>query len=451
MYKKFPGAEKMLAPATPADAPASVRTAVRLMCAGAAISTVSLIIALFSLSGLKAAIHKSDGKLTTAQINQAFEVYVVSIVVFGLIGVALWLVMARGATQGRRWSQIISTVLFALYTVDALANAFQAGAALVTIIFVAITWMVGAATIYLLWKPETKAYFNPRLARSVMPGVVLTAVPTPFTPDGELDTGTARRLIEFTSGATDGMLVGGSTAEFPALDDSERLTLIETALEVAGPDRVIAHVGAPDARRATRLAAAAVRRGARLLAAITPFYNAVTPAELRDYYLRLRAAAPEAELYIYIFPERTGRGVPVDEFATLASDAGLAGAKLSGAASEDLAACVAACPSMRVYAGSDRNLAGVLRAGGAGVISARSAAFPEVFTGLAAALASGDSTAADHWQSFVDDLVAVGASVGRVKEALRLRGFGPIGSRMPIDWPDEAIATEIAHLVKRLT
>ena len=284
-----------------------------------------------------------------------------------------------------------------------------------------------------------------------MPGVVLTSVPTPFNSDGELDTATARRLVEFSSAATDGLMVAGSTAEFPALDDSERLGLIELALSVAGADRVIAHVGAPDAHRAARLAAAAERAGARNLAAVTPFYNAVTPAELRDYYLRIRAAAPSAGLYIYIFPERSGRFVPVDEFASLASEVGLAGAKLSGSAYESLASCVEACPSMRIYAGSDSDLAGVLRAGGAGVISARAAAYPEVFMGLASALARGDAESVASWQAFVDDIVATGASIGRVKEALRLRGFGPVRARMPVDWPTGEVAARIAALVDRLS
>lgn len=283
-----------------------------------------------------------------------------------------------------------------------------------------------------------------------MPGVVLSSVPVPFTPDGELDTAVTRRLMEFAASRTDGLMVAGSTGEFPALEDSERLTLFDLALSIAGQDRVIAHVGAPSARQAARLAAAAWRVGARHLAAVTPYYNAVTPAELREYYLSIRAAVPDASLYGYFFPERTGRVVPVDEFASLSAAAGLAGVKLSGSAYDSLAGCVAACPGSRVYAGSDHDLAAVLDNGGAGIISARAAAYPEVFAGLAAALAAGDEATAAGWQAFVSDLVAIGASVGRVKEALRLRGFGPIRARMPVGWPAAEESERIAALVSRL-
>ena len=283
-----------------------------------------------------------------------------------------------------------------------------------------------------------------------MQGVVVSAVPTPFTPDGEVDTTAARQLLKFIAENTDGMLVAGTTGEFPALDDSERLGLIETALEIAGPDRVIAQIGAPDARRAARLATDAVRRGANTIAAITPFYNPVSPGELVDYYTRVRDAAPSAGLYAYIFPERTGVHVPVDLFATVAEAVGLAGAKLSGSAARDVAACAAAAPRARVYSGDDSDLAGVLKAGGAGVISARSSAYPEVFMALAAAVTQGDDATAAAWQSFVSDIVATGASIGRVKEALRLRGFGQLGSRMPVGWPTGAVADQIGALVRRL-
>ena len=82
--------------------------------------------------------------------------------------------------------------------------------------------------------------------------VVFSAVPTLFGPDGELDTGANRALYKLVAGLVDGLFVAGTTGEFPALEDAERLWLFELALAEAGPDRVIAHIGAPDARRASR-------------------------------------------------------------------------------------------------------------------------------------------------------------------------------------------------------
>ena len=139
--------------------------------------------------------------------------------------------------------------------------------------------------------------------------VVFSAVPTLFDSAGELDLAANRALYAHLAGLVDGLFVAGTTGEFPALDDAERLSLFELALAEAGPGRVIAHIGAPDARHAARLAQAAIGLGATRLAAITPYYLPVRPDELSAHYRRIRDAAPDPELYAYIFPERTA--VPV--------------------------------------------------------------------------------------------------------------------------------------------
>jgi 4-hydroxy-tetrahydrodipicolinate synthase len=280
--------------------------------------------------------------------------------------------------------------------------------------------------------------------------VVFAAVPTPFDSGGELDLATARRIFTLAASRLDGLFVAGTTGEFPALDDAERLALIELALEIAGTERVIAHIGAPDARRAARLAAAAASLGASRVAAVTPYYSAPTPDELRSYYLGVRDAVPAAGLYAYIYPERSGVTVPVDVFSSLASAAGFAGAKLSGSAAAGVGTFAAACPGLAIYSGEDSDLGGVLRAGGAGIISARSAVFPEVYGALAAALAAGDAAAVARHEADVESIVSLGASLGRFKEVLRRRGLGPGTARMPGNDPDAATSARIGEVVKAL-
>jgi 4-hydroxy-tetrahydrodipicolinate synthase len=280
--------------------------------------------------------------------------------------------------------------------------------------------------------------------------VVFSAVPTLFSSDGEVDTGANRALYKFVAGLLDGLFVAGTTGEFPALDDSERLSLIELALAEAGPDRVIAHVGAPDARHSARLASAAAALGATRLAAITPFYLPARPDELTAHYGRIRDAAPDRELYAYIFPERTGLRVPPPVFAATAEACGLAGAKLSGSAGAELAGYVAAAPGLRLFSGDDSNPGATMRAGGAGVVSGRSGAYPEVYAALVAALGGGDEEAAGRHQLVLDRIVALGASIGRLKHALQLRGLGGTTARMTVDPPDASLAAAIAAEVAAL-
>ena len=271
--------------------------------------------------------------------------------------------------------------------------------------------------------------------------VVLSAVPTLFGPDGELDPDANRALYKLLAGLLDGLFVAGTTGEFPALEDAERLSLFELALAEAGPDRVIAHIGAPDTRHASRLAQAAVALGARRIAAITPYYLPARPDELAAHYRRIRDAVPGPELYAYIFPERTGLRVPPPLFAEVAEAAGLAGAKVSGSASADLAGYVAAAPGLRIFSGNDANPAATMQAGGAGVISGRSAAYPEVYAALPAQ------------QARLDQIVALGASIGRLKHALQVRGLvsgSSPAARMTVDPPDPDTAAAIAAQVTAL-
>ncbi len=272
--------------------------------------------------------------------------------------------------------------------------------------------------------------------------VVFSAVPTLFGPDGELDPGANRTLYRLVAGLVDGLFVAGTTGEFPALEDAERLSLFELALAEAGPDRVIAHIGAPDARHASRLARAAVALGARRLAAITPYYLPARPDELAGHYLRIRDAAPGPELYAYIFPERAGLRVPPPLFAEVAQAAGLAGAKVSGSAAADLAGYVAAAPGLRIFCGDDSDPWAAMRAGGAGVISGRSSAYPEVYAALK------DDPAQ---QERLDRIVALGASIGRLKHALQVRGLALPAARMTVDPPDPQVAAAIAAEVAAAT
>ena len=271
--------------------------------------------------------------------------------------------------------------------------------------------------------------------------VVFSAVPTLFDASGELDPDANRALYKLVAGLVDGLFVAGTTGEFPALEDAERLALFELALAEAGPDRVIAHVGAPDARHASRLAQAAAALGVERIAAITPYYLPARPDELTTHYRRIHDAAPGPELYAYIFPERTGLPVSPPLFAQVAQAAGLAGAKVSGSASADLADYVASAPGVAIFSGNDANPAATMRAGGAGVISGRSSAYPEVYAALRNDPAQ---------QARLDRIVALGASIGRIKYALGERGLAGTAARMTVDPPDPdtaaAIAAEIAGL-----
>ncbi len=160
MYQPYPSSGKPVEPERPAPPP-SVLNAVKLMYVGAAVSTVSLVISLVGISGTKAAIRKARPSYTVAQVNQLNTFIITLAVVSGVIGVALWLWMARANGQGRTWARILSTVLFGLATLD-MFGVFSQPKTLLGLVFPVLTWLVGAGAVFYLWRPESTAFFKPR-------------------------------------------------------------------------------------------------------------------------------------------------------------------------------------------------------------------------------------------------------------------------------------------------
>jgi hypothetical protein len=89
---------------------------------------------------------------------------------FGLVIISLWLWMANANGQGRNWARILSTVLFVLATLTLRGDFTQPVSPApfgVTVLyyggvvpFVA-AWLVGAAAVWLLWRPASTPFFKP--------------------------------------------------------------------------------------------------------------------------------------------------------------------------------------------------------------------------------------------------------------------------------------------------
>ncbi|HET9972907.1 MAG TPA: hypothetical protein VFQ68_32055 [Streptosporangiaceae bacterium] len=159
-YQPYPSTGKPVEPDR-GEAPPSVRQAVKLMYAGAAVSTVSLIVSLISIGSIKSSIRTQFPKYTTTQVNNAFTSFLVVVIVSAVLGIGLWLWMARANGQGRNWARIMSSVLFAVYTLELLLGLRGPTTAL-SLLFPVLTWLVGLGAIVLLWRKESSDFFKPR-------------------------------------------------------------------------------------------------------------------------------------------------------------------------------------------------------------------------------------------------------------------------------------------------
>jgi hypothetical protein len=158
MYKPYPSGGNTVEPDRRA-APTTVVNAVKLMYAGAAVSTISLIVSLVDIGGTKTEIRKARPNLTAAQVNQLNTFIIALALLSGIVGIALWLWMARANSQGKNWARIVSTVLFCLATLD-LVGVLGEPKTVLGLIFPLLTWLIGVCTVFLLWRSASSAFFK---------------------------------------------------------------------------------------------------------------------------------------------------------------------------------------------------------------------------------------------------------------------------------------------------
>jgi hypothetical protein len=157
MYQPYRGGDSA-APAERPPMPPSVRNAVRLMYAGAAASLVGVIIGL-ATGVSKSAIHNAAPKLTPSQVNSAANVALVSVIVGGLIGVALWFVIARLCARGSNAARITGTVFFGIDTLSFLIGMTRPGVATVKI-YPLVVWLIGLGAVIYLWRRDSSNFFS---------------------------------------------------------------------------------------------------------------------------------------------------------------------------------------------------------------------------------------------------------------------------------------------------
>ena len=99
--------------------------------------------------------HPSPTAAQISDLNTSIALAIVS----GLVVIPLWLWMARANGHGRNWARILSAVLAGLAKLK-LAGSRTDGVALM--IIAVLTWLVGLAAVWLLWRPDSSAFFKPQ-------------------------------------------------------------------------------------------------------------------------------------------------------------------------------------------------------------------------------------------------------------------------------------------------
>ncbi len=222
-------------------------------------------------------------------------------------------------------------------------------------------------------------------------GTVVTAMVTPFGPDGSLDldaaAGLARHLVDHGS---DGLVVAGTTGEGPVLTDVERIDLFRAVIDAVTVP-VIATTGTNDTAHSVMMTKEAAKLGAAGALVVTPYYNRPSPAGLAAHF-RAVAEASTLPVVLYDIPVRSGRRIGPDLTVELARTVpGIVAVKDATGDVAGAAHVVAEAPAgFELYSGDDSLTLPFAAVGGVGVISVASHWAGPVFASMLAAYRAGD-------------------------------------------------------------
>lgn len=200
-------------------------------------------------------------------------------------------------------------------------------------------------------------------------GRLLTAMITPFGPDGKVNLTEAARLAQHLvdNQGHDGLVINGTTGESPTTSDEEKRELLGTVIEAVG-DRasVVAGVGTFDTHHTIELSRQAAEVGADGLLVVTPYYSRPPVDALEEHFLAV-ADASELPIMLYDIPHRAGIPIPETSLIRLADHPRIAAVK---DAKGDIcsSSVVIANSTLTYYAGDDAYLLPLLAVGGAGVV-----------------------------------------------------------------------------------
>jgi 4-hydroxy-tetrahydrodipicolinate synthase len=199
-------------------------------------------------------------------------------------------------------------------------------------------------------------------------GRVLTAMVTPFTPDGAVDPdGTGRVAEHLLRHGNDGVVVSGTTGESPTTtvaEDTEILRAVKDAVGSAGT--VVAGVGTNSTAHSVELAVAAEKVGVDAVLLVVPYYNKPGQAGILHHFTEV-ARATSLPVMLYDVPGRTGQAIGIETYEAARRLDNITSVK--HATGNPLDTIALRQLGYDVYSGDDGLLLGYLAHGACGIVS----------------------------------------------------------------------------------
>lgn len=283
-------------------------------------------------------------------------------------------------------------------------------------------------------------------------GRLLTAMVTPYTPDGEVDYAHARRLAaHLVRCGNDGVVVVGTTGESPLLTDEEKYRLWAEIKQELGDKTVVAGSGTNDTRHSIHLTHEAERAGADAILAVVPYY--LKPPQ-EGIYQHFRAIAESTRLPVILYnvPGRTGTNMTVDTVLRCAEIPNIVGDKEANGDLAHSAAIIEARPDFKIWSGNDNDNFHLWCLGAWGAVSVTSHIVASQQKKMLELVLEGkiaEAAAIHRPLCRVTDACFLNGSPSTIRYVLRQLGFEIGMPRLPVVEPDEAVGQKVMAELRR--
>lgn len=274
-------------------------------------------------------------------------------------------------------------------------------------------------------------------------GRLLTAMVTPFKENGDVDYIQARKLANaLLDTGSDGLVIGGTTGEAPAMDDEERLQLFKEVKEEIGErGAVVAGTTDNNTRRSIELSKEAEKVGVDAVLLTVPAYNK-PPQEGLYRHFKAIADAVSIPGVLYNVPGRTSLNMDADTTLRLAQIPNIVGVKEASSNPDQITDIIDRAPAgFSVWSGNDSETFPIMATGGFGIVSVASNVIGLQIKHMIGLLLEGDieASATEHRRllPFIKALFWVTNPIP-IRYALNRSGFNVGPPRLPmIEAPED--------------
>ena len=284
-----------------------------------------------------------------------------------------------------------------------------------------------------------------------MLGEILTAIVTPFRPDGTLNLEKFRELATYlVDHGSDGLVVAGTTGESPTLSDEEKLVLFATAVDaVGGRATVVAGTGTNDTAHSVKLTAQAHELGVDGFLVVTPYYNKPPQRAIVRHFQEI-AAATDKPVVAYNIPSRVVITIEPETIAELAEIPNVRAVKQAHDDLDHARRIVEL--GLDLYAGDDVLIFPFLGLGGVGGICVHTHVWGPQTKEMVTRFKAGDVEGARALNEAMQpayDLLKIATNPIPIKAALNLLGHEAGGFRLPMVEPTEHELEQVRACLER--